>query len=133
MLLPPERLISVTDFGDSTRHENTIARTHGIRFTVRKMGNGVIRIEDALLDPIGFMERDAARHDRYRMERFPRWMLDAVNESMLAVGSIPATEIERMASVAYVIPANDRVLQFFGWRHPSFFGGGSGNRTHGPG
>lgn len=121
-MLLPERIGSMTEFTFEERQEDSVARTHGIRFTVRDMGNGVLRLERPILDPLEFIVRDAERHGRYRMEQaFPEWMLDMVDQSVRAIGVYPCPPEHRVPSVAYIRPLGDGVTQILGWRHPAFF------------
>lgn len=121
-MLLKERMQSVMELPEEKRWEDFVARTHGVRFTVTDMGNGVLRVEHALLDPIDFLERDAERHGRYRMDfPFPGWMLDAVTSAVVTVGVYPCPLENKLSSLAYARPIRDRVIEIIGWRHPSYF------------
>lgn len=122
VMLLPERIRSVSEFCFDDRQEDSVARTHGIRFTVRDMGNGVLRLEQPILDPMGFIVRDAEKHGRYRLDQtFPEWMLDLVDQAVRAVGVDPCPPEHRVQSIAYIRPLEDGLTQILGWRHPAFF------------
>lgn len=121
-MLLPERLVSVREFSDELRLEDSVARTHGVRFVVRDMGNGVLRLESSVLDPIGYLRRDAMRHGRYRIEPpCPDWMMDMVHAAVCAAGVDPCPVHHRVHSLAYARPVGDHCIQILGWRHPAFF------------
>lgn len=122
VMLLPDRIRSVSEFCFDDKQEDAVARTHGIRFTVRDMGNGVLRCERPFLDPLGYILKDAERHGRYRMEdNFPEWMLDMVDAAVRTVGVDPCPPAHRVPSVAYARPMRDGLIQILGWRHPAFF------------
>lgn len=121
-MLLPERMWSVHGYADELRHEDSVARTHGIRFIVREMGNGVFRMESSVLDPLAYIQKDALRHGRYLIEPpFQDWMMDMVDAAIRNVGVDPCPVLHRTPSLAYARMIGENRYQFLGWRHPSFF------------
>lgn len=120
-MLLPERMSSIRGFRFEDRQEDSVARTHGIRFNVLDMGNGVLRLEEPLIDPLAFIQRDAERHGRYRMSELPEWLFDMVDAASEAMGIYPAPRHHKVMSLAYARPLGSNILQIIGWRHPSFF------------
>lgn len=103
---------------ESPTSEDVLASTHGIRYVVRHMGNGVYRLLSCGLDPIEALKEEARTGGRYHLPfPPPSWLRDVGVAALESIGIKPS-EMDRNRIVvdAYVRPIDDETIEVIGWR-----------------
>lgn len=114
--------------------EDSISLTHGIRYVVRHMGNGVHRILSSEMVPLEELRAEAKTGGRYQVPfPPPSWMRDIGVAALEAIGIEPSPiQRNRVTVEAFIRPIDDATIEVIGWR-VGLIGGSGGIRTHGTG
>lgn len=112
--------------------EDSISLTHGIRYVVRDMGNGVHRVLSSEMVPLDALKAEANTGGRYHVPfPPPSWLRDIGIAALEATGVEPSpTPRNRIAVEVFIRPIDDDTIEVIGWR-VGLIGGSGGIRTHG--
>lgn len=103
---------------ESPTNEDVLGSTHGIRYVVRNMGNGVYRMLSCGLDPIEDLKEEARTGGRYHVPfPPPSWLRDVGVEALRSLGVEPShMDRNRIVVDAYSRAIDDVTIEVIGWR-----------------